>query len=120
MLSRRLHIENAKSPILVTLLGMLILVRLLHWENAASSMLVTLLGIVMLARLEHPKKARRPMFVTLLGMVICVRLSHNSNALSAMTLVSFLITYLPQIDGSTFIRVFPIYRALFVQFAWLR
>ena len=36
---------------LVTLLGIVILVRLSHKENAQTPMLVTLLGIVMLVRL---------------------------------------------------------------------
>jgi hypothetical protein len=39
------------SPILVTLLGMVTLVRLEHCWNALSPILVTLLGIVTLVRL---------------------------------------------------------------------
>ena len=37
-------------------------------------MLVTLLGMVMLVRLEHQQKASIPMLVTLLGIVMLVRL----------------------------------------------
>ena len=38
--------QNAPSPMLVTLLGIVTLVRLVQPENAQSPMLVTLLGIV--------------------------------------------------------------------------
>ena len=37
-------------------------------------MLVTLLGVVMLVRLLQPKNAESPMLVTLLGIVMFVRL----------------------------------------------
>jgi hypothetical protein len=37
-------------------------------------MVVTLLGIVTLVRLLHPLNARQPMLVTLLGIVTLVRL----------------------------------------------
>ena len=45
-------------------------------ENACLSMLVTLLGIVMLVRLSQQKKARLPMLVTLLGIVTLVKDVH--------------------------------------------
>ena len=44
-------LENADSPMLVTLLGISMLVKLLHQENAISPMLVTLPGIVMSVKL---------------------------------------------------------------------
>ena len=59
---------------LVTLLGIVTLVRLVQSENASLPMLVTLLGIVTLVRLVQPKNASSPMLVTgrpliVLGMV---------------------------------------------------
>ena len=43
-------------------------------------MLVTLLGIVTLVRLEQPSNAEEPMLVTLLGIVTLVRLEQPENA----------------------------------------
>ena len=43
-------------------------------------MLVTLLGIVMLVRLMQPLNALSPMLVTLFGIVTLVRLLQPSNA----------------------------------------
>ena len=43
-------------------------------------MLVTLLGIVTLVRLVQPANASSPMLVTLLGIVTLVRLVQPSNA----------------------------------------
>ena len=62
------------SPMLVTLLPIVTLVRLVQSENAESPMLVTLLGIVTLVRLEQPENAESPMLVTLLPIVMLVRL----------------------------------------------
>ena len=45
MLAKLEHSENAKFPILVTLLGILMLAKLVQFSNALLSMLVTLLGI---------------------------------------------------------------------------
>ena len=56
------------------------LVRLVHSQNATSPMLVTLLGMVMLVRLVQPENAQSPMLVTLLGMVMLVRLVQTLNA----------------------------------------
>ena len=56
--------KNAKSPILVMLLGIVMLDRLVHSENARNPMLVTLWGIVMLDRLGHSENANAPMLVT--------------------------------------------------------
>ena len=46
----------------------------LQSEKALLPMLVTLLGIVMLVRLSQPKKALLPMLVTPPGIVILLRL----------------------------------------------
>ncbi len=89
---------------LVTLLGIVTLVRLVQEENALSPMLVTLLGIVTLVRLVQAvertvsdagdavgdgdagqagagiERTSLPMLVTLLGIVTLVRLVQESNA----------------------------------------
>jgi len=70
---------NADCPMLVTLLGMVMEVRPLPW-NADCPMLVTLLGMVMEVRPEQPKNALIPMLVTLLGMVMEVRPEQPANA----------------------------------------
>jgi len=51
MVARLLQFSNAAPPILVTLGGIVILVRLLHPENTPLSMLVTFESIVMVDRL---------------------------------------------------------------------
>ena len=45
-------------------------------------MLVTLSGMVMLVRLEQSRNAPPPMLVTLLGIVMLFRPVHSQNALS--------------------------------------
>lgn len=57
---------------LVTLLGMVMLVRPVQSQKAQSPMLVTPLGMVMLTRPVQPEKASTPMFVTPLGIVYTV------------------------------------------------
>ena len=52
----------------------LMLLNLLHQENALSPMLVTLSGIVMLVKLSQSENALSPMLVTLSGMVMLVKL----------------------------------------------
>ena len=47
-------------------------------------MVVTLSGIVILVRLVHPKNASSPMVVTLSGIVILVSLVQSENAQSPM------------------------------------
>jgi hypothetical protein len=49
---------------LVTLSGIVMLVRLVQPENAPSPMLVTLSGITTLVRLVQPENAPSPMLVT--------------------------------------------------------
>ena len=55
---------------LVTLLGMMMLVKLVQSRNAKSAMVVTPLGMMMLVKLAHPRNALSPMVVTLLGIVM--------------------------------------------------
>ena len=57
---------------LVTLFGIVMLVKHLHSRNAKSPMLVTLLGIVMLVRLL-PENASSPIFVMLFGMEVLMQ-----------------------------------------------
>ena len=80
---------------LVTLSGIVMLVRLAQPEKVPTPMLVTLLPIVMLVRLAQPEKAPFPMLVTLSGIVILVRLVQLEKAPSPM-----LVTGLPSMtDG---------------------
>ena len=55
---------------LVTLSGIVILVRLAHSAKAEGSMVITLSGIVMLVRLPQPLKAPLPMLVTGLPLMV--------------------------------------------------
>ena len=64
---------NARSPMLVTLLPMVTLVRPEQVANAKDPMLVTLLGMVRLVSAAQPANALYPMLVTLSGMVTLVR-----------------------------------------------
>ncbi len=57
MLDRDVQLLNALSPIFVTLVPMVAVVRLLQLRNALPPILVTLLGIVMLGREVQPLKA---------------------------------------------------------------
>ena len=60
---------------LVTLLGIVMLVRPVQPVNAELPMLVTLLGIVILVRQEQPVNASLPMLVTLYILPLYVTLS---------------------------------------------
>ena len=92
MLVRELHEENAPFPMLVTPPGILMQAREEHKENAKSPKNVTLSGMLMLVSDSHPVNAESPMLVTLSGMLMLVRESHHKNALSQITFVpSFII-----------------------------
>jgi hypothetical protein len=67
---------------LVTLYGMVKLVRAVQPLKAPSPMLLTLFGMVTLARLVQLLKAPSPMLVTLSGMVTLSKISPE-NALSS-------------------------------------
>ena len=54
---------------LITLLGIVTLIKPVQPENAKSPMLVTLVGIVTLIRPRQPENAKSPMLVTLLGII---------------------------------------------------
>lgn len=65
---------------LVTLSGIVMLVKLVQWENACDSMLVTLFGIVMLAKFLQSENALDPMLVTLSGIFTLFKLEQHENA----------------------------------------
>jgi hypothetical protein len=79
-LVRPLQPMNAPSPMLVTPLEIVRLVRPVHPSNAPLPMLVTPLGIVRLVRPLQPMNALSPMLVTLLGIVRLVRSLQHENA----------------------------------------
>ena len=79
---------------LVTLSGIVMLVRLVQPKKAAFPMLVTPFPIVMLVRLVQSRKASFPMLVTLSGIVTLVRLLQSWKATSPM-----LVTNLPSMDA---------------------
>ena len=71
---RLLQSAKAKSPIVVTLSGMVVEVRLEQAMKAQPPMLVMASGMVIEARLLHPENVQPSMLVTASGMVIEVRL----------------------------------------------
>jgi len=74
---------------LVTLAGIVMLVREVQKENALLSILVTLLGMFNEGKLEQPLKALTPIVITLLGMFISVRAKHPRKALASIDLTPF-------------------------------
>jgi len=89
--------SKALLPMLVTLSGIVTLVRLLQLKNILGSMLVTLSGTVMLVRLLQREKAEAPMLVTLSGIMMFVRLLQEAKAPLPM-----LVTGLnPMVSGMT-------------------
>ena len=60
-------------PRLVTLFGIVMLVRPEQLKNACSPMLVTLFGIVMSVRFVQFRNAELPMLVTSLGMTLLLQ-----------------------------------------------
>ena len=69
-LVKPLQPSKAPPPMLVTLFGIVILVKPLQPSKAKEPMLVTLLPIVTLDKPRQPLKAQYPMLVTLLGIVV--------------------------------------------------
>ena len=76
--------ENAFSPILVTLSGIVRVVKLWQLLNALLLIFVTLFGIVMLVRPVQWENAELLIFVTLSGIVIPVKPEQRENASSPM------------------------------------
>jgi len=68
---------------LITLSGMVTLVRLVQFRKAEKLIVVTLLGMVTLVRLVQPSKAHSPMLVTLLGIITFFRKERRFVAVKA-------------------------------------
>ena len=90
---------NASSPMLVTLLGIVMDANDSHPQKALSPMLVTLFGIVIDVKDEQFKKALSPILVTLFGMVIDVKDELLEKALSpiAVMVLGMLVFLHPKI-----------------------
>ena len=71
--ARRTQSEKIPGPMLVTLSGILTLLKLMQPEHALAPIVVTLPGITRLARLWQAVKALPPILVTLAGIVISLR-----------------------------------------------
>ena len=52
-------------------------------------MLVTLSGMVMVVRLRHPERAKPPIWVTPSGIVMLAKLEHSTKAQSPMLVIFF-------------------------------
>ncbi len=76
-----LQFLNTRSPMLVTLSGILTLAKLSQPQNRKLWISVMLLGKSIFFRLVHHINARAPRLVTLSGMLIVVRLVQLVNAL---------------------------------------
>ena len=86
--------SKAKSPMLVTLSGMLTEVREKQLEKAEMSMLVTLSGIVIEVREVQPPKATQPILVTLSGITVFLHPAISVFvAVSMIALQLFLLSY---------------------------
>ena len=59
-----------------------------HPENALSPIVVTLFGIVRDVKEEHPENASFPIVVTLSGIVMVTKEAHPENALSLIVVIS--------------------------------
>ena len=68
------QLSIAKSPILITVSGIIISVKLVQSWNVCPSICVTPFGISILGRLLHPSNADLPILVTLLGIFMSVNL----------------------------------------------
>ena len=84
MLVRLVQLANAKSPMLVTLTGSVILVRPAQLENAELPMLVRPAGSVMFVRLVQDWNAQSPMLVIPTGIVTLFRAVRSEKADAAI------------------------------------
>jgi hypothetical protein len=107
MLVRLVQLQNVPDPIRVSWLpgAKITVVKLVEESNIKSLKLVTLLGMVMLVKLVL-LNARKPILVTLLGMVTLVNLELQ-NALSPILVTLLGMEKLPLTAGGIRIRVFP-------------
>ena len=83
-LVRPVQLRNALCPMLVTLLPIVTLVSPVQCANVPFLMIVTLSGIVTVFSPVHSSKAAVPMLVTLFGTVTLVRPAQLENALLPM------------------------------------
>ena len=90
-----LVLENAASPMLVTLFGIVMLLIPEQPLNAPPPMLVTLLGIVMFSRFVQSINVVTPMLVTPFGIVTLVMFSLYPNARLPIVLTSLETVTLP-------------------------
>ena len=125
MLVKEVQYSNAESPMLVTLSGMVMLVKASQERNALSPMLVTLSGMVMLVKEVQYSNALSPMLVTPSGMVTLVKAVQPENALLQMTITELGIVISSKILESnepTSVTALPLYVAgisiLERYFAW--
>jgi hypothetical protein len=65
---------KASSPITVTLVGTVMLVRTVHWEKVKLLIVTTLVGMMMLIRPVQDMNASLPIVVTRVGMPMLHRL----------------------------------------------
>ena len=91
-------VQPEKAPVIfVTFSGMDTLVRLEHSEKAQFPIVVTLSGMVIFFRLEHPQKALSPILVSFLGKVTLAKLVQPSKVLSVMLVTLSGIVMLPKL-----------------------
>lgn len=74
------HVANASSPMLVTVLDSPSPANAVQPWNAPTPITPTMSGMTMLSRDVHPRNANRSMIVTDVGMVIVARELQNANA----------------------------------------
>jgi len=103
-LVRPLQPLNAEDPMLVTLFGIVTLVSPLQPENAEESMLVTLSGIVTLVSPLRPVNAKTPMLVTPFGIATSPLTPCNKVLPSFVNSIPFAELY----------ETFPVPTAMFV------
>jgi len=99
---------------LVTLSGMIMLVKPVQLKNAELLMLVTLFGMVTLVKSLQPRNADPPMLVTLLPMVTLVKLVQFLNASLPIEVIVVLgrimdaICFKPASPGATVLLALPV------------
>ena len=105
-LVRLLQLSNAFSPMLVTVLG-IVMVAKEHILKADLPILVTLFGIVTLFRLMQQSKTLSPIDVTPLGIVMLVRLVQFWNALIPILFTLSGMVTLGRLIQSTMLTIIP-------------
>src|ERR1017187_4028933 len=104
MLVRLEQPENARSPILGTLMPSETLVKLRQSVNELAPMLTTLLLIMRLVKVAHSAKALLPMLVTLSGIMTLVKVEYENADPAMLTIGKPLV-----IAGMTTMLFVPVY-----------